>query len=80
MSEKAFAVLLSRLVQVGRIVATLPTGRVVRAGQSVPEILVAISDDSLLRRLSLAPDLAFGEAQMDGTMNFEGDDLRARFP
>jgi cyclopropane-fatty-acyl-phospholipid synthase len=37
---------------------------------------VRISDEGLPRRLCLMPEMAFGEAYMDGTLTIEGDDLR----
>jgi cyclopropane-fatty-acyl-phospholipid synthase len=76
MWEKAFEVFLSRLVEKGTLVVTLPSGRVVRAGQGAPEIAVTLRDPALPRRLCLTPEMALGEGYMDGTLTIEGDDLR----
>lgn len=76
MWEKAFEVFLSRLVEKGTLVVTLPSGRVVRAGQGAPEIAVTLHDPALPRRLCLTPEMALGEAYMDGTLTIAGDDLR----
>lgn len=76
MWEKAFEVFLSRLVEKGTLVVTLPSGRVVRAGQGAPEIAVTLHDPALPRRLCLTPEMALGEGYMDGTLTIAGDDLR----
>lgn len=76
MWEKAFEVFLSRLVEKGTLVVTLPSGRVVRAGQGAPEIAVTLHDPTLPRRLCLTPEMALGEGYMDGTLTIAGDDLR----
>ena len=61
MWEKAFEVFLKRLVSEGTLHVTLPSGRVVRAGEGAPEIAVRMSDPALPRQFCLTPEMAFGD-------------------
>ncbi|MCR8726249.1 SAM-dependent methyltransferase [Frigidibacter sp. ROC022] len=69
--------MLGHLFQTGRIEVTLPSGRVLSAGQGDAEpVRVRVHDPNLPRRVIAKPDLAVGEAYMDGTLTIENDDLR----
>lgn len=76
MWERALETFLRRLVREGTLDLTLPSGRALRVGSGLPRIAVRLHDASLPRRICLAPELAVGEAYMDGTLTIEGDDLR----
>ncbi len=76
MWERALEILLTRLIRQGTLALDLPSGRTVRIGSGQPEVHVTLHDDALPRRLSLQPELALGEAYMDGTLTIDGDDLR----
>jgi cyclopropane-fatty-acyl-phospholipid synthase len=67
-----------RFVQVGRLNVTLPDGarHSFGPGSGGPEISIVLTDPALPTRIVLNPDLALGEAYMDGTLTIQGDDLR----
>ena len=67
---------LSRLVKRGALIAIYPDGRSMRYGEasSLP-VTVRFHARSLSRKLLINPDLALGEAYMDGTMTVDEDDL-----
>lgn len=68
--------LVDPLILNGTLHLTLPDGRVRRFGDgAAPVIGVTLTDPELPRRLVLNPDLAVGEAYMDGTLQIAGDDL-----
>ncbi len=67
--------LLLRLVRRGELSVTFPDGVQRRYGKGAPQVALRFTDPGLIRRLVLHPDLALGEAYMDGTMEIEGDDL-----
>jgi cyclopropane-fatty-acyl-phospholipid synthase len=75
MWERALEVFVRRLVRSGRLTFTLPSGRTFTAGAGAPDVAVRLTDPALPRRLCLAPELALGEAYMDGTLQIEGDRL-----
>ena len=61
----------------GRIQLTLPSGRLLDAGEPGAEpVRVKLTDPGVLRRVLSNPDLAVGEAYMDGSFTIENDDLR----
>lgn len=69
---------LRQLVCVGSLKVTLPDGETRQYGDgSAPEAAVTLHDPALPRRLVLDPEVALGEAYMDGTLTVEGDDINA---
>ncbi|MBV0891080.1 cyclopropane-fatty-acyl-phospholipid synthase family protein [Paracoccus sp. Z118] len=58
----------------GALTIRYPDGRIVQYGSGEGPC-VAIRDDATLRRIALDPQLAVGEAYMDGTLTIDGDDL-----
>ncbi len=70
--------LLRGLVRTGALRLTYPDGSTRSYGDAgVRPVAVKILDNKTLRALALNPELAVGEAYMNGTMTIEGDDLRA---
>jgi cyclopropane-fatty-acyl-phospholipid synthase len=76
MWKRIFEHLLTALVRSGSLTVVMPDGVTQRYGDGTrPEITVRLTSPDLPRRLSLNPDLALGEAYMDGTLIIDGDDL-----
>jgi cyclopropane-fatty-acyl-phospholipid synthase len=75
MWERLLDQLLDSLIRRGRLRLTWPDGSERSYGSGGGEISVRLHDPALPRRLVLNPDLAVGEAYMDGTLTIEGDDL-----
>ncbi len=72
-----FETMLSRIILRGTLSVTMPDGRHLRAGDGArPKVAVSLTDAALPGRLVRDPDLAIGEAYMDGTLIIENDDLR----
>ena len=71
--------MLSHIVRVGTLRLTLPDGGTRRYGSGPPELGLRFTDPGLPARVIRNPSLAVGEAYMDGTLEVEGDDLRALF-
>ncbi len=70
--------LLRRLVRTGALRLTYPDGSTRNYGEPGPDpVAVTIHDNKTLRALALDPELALGEAYMNGTLTIENDDLRA---
>lgn len=69
---------LRRLVHRGTLTLNTPDGlnRTYGDGEH-PRVIVTLHDPGLPRKLVLNPELAVGEAYMDGTLTIEGDDLHA---
>jgi cyclopropane-fatty-acyl-phospholipid synthase len=70
--------MLAQLVVVGRLNLEGPGRRDRRSfgpGANGPEVTVRIEDAAVPRRIVLNPELAVGEAYMDGTITIDGDDL-----
>lgn len=64
--------LLDHLVREGDLHLSYPDGQTRRYGDGQgPRIEAAIADEATVRRLALDPDLALGEAYMDGTFAIE---------
>jgi cyclopropane-fatty-acyl-phospholipid synthase len=59
----------------GTLTLSLPDGAIRRFGQGAPAIAITIRDWRTLRRIAFNPDLAVGEAWMDGTLTVENDDI-----
>lgn len=66
---------LRRIIRSGTLRLHLPDGETRRYGAGAPESAIAIHDWPVLRRIALNPDLALGEAWMDGTLTVEQGDL-----
>ena len=63
-------------IRSGALEAKLPDGSVLRVGNNDEEaIRLEITDEKTLKALCLHPELALGEAYMDGTLTIRNDDL-----
>ncbi len=69
-----FLRMMHRLIKRGALHLTLPDGQVEQFGTG-PAIKITLHDASLPRRIVTNPELAVGEAYMDGTLTIEDDDL-----
>lgn len=65
--------LLRRVIRTGSLTLVSPLGRRFTIGGGGPHVRVRIHTISTLRRLLSDPDLAIGEAYMDGTLTVDGD-------
>lgn len=76
MWQKAFDGFLTHLFRDGELHLTYPDGRTRRYGNgSGTPVAVTLHDPTLPRRIILSPDMAVGEAYMDGRLTIENDDL-----
>lgn len=76
MWTRLLSVFLERLIKNGLLVIVCPDGRVVCHGDtSSSPVTVRYHARTLARRLLINPDLALGEAYMDGTLTVDNDDL-----
>ena len=71
LSERLLGAALSRIIRAGRLDLRLPDGRVLHFGTGAPSVGIAIHDWRTARRLVLNPELALGEAYMDGGLTME---------
>ena len=60
--------LLCRIIRTGTLTVVAPDGTSYDFGNDSPAVTVRITDWAVVWRLSLDPDLAIGEAYMDGTL------------
>ena len=67
--------LLQRLIRRGTLTVLAPDSRSYSFGHGQPAVTIRITDWAAVRRLFLSPDLAVGEAYMDGTLVIEGGDI-----
>lgn len=69
--------LLTHLIRQGELTITFSNGTTKRygSGHGAPSVAITFHDDRLARQIVLSPDLAVGEAYMDGRMTIEEDDL-----
>ncbi len=67
--------LLDRTFHSRAVRVRLPGGRDLRAGPGEPEMTVVITDLKTVAAIAANPDLALGEAFMDGTFRIEDGDL-----
>lgn len=69
--------MLRHLMQQGLLRVTYPDGtqRHYGRGHGGPAVGIALLDPGLPRKIVLSPELAVGEAYMDGRLTIEGDDL-----
>ena len=76
MWQKALDLMLRRLLQKGSLMVTLPDGECHHYGDgSGDQLQVLIHDDATVRHLARNPQLALGEAYMNGTLTIEKGDL-----
>ena len=76
MWTKAFDRLLTHLIKQGRISVTFADGTTRHYGSDDgPAAALTFHDPSLPRKMVMAPDLALGEAYMDGRLTIADDDL-----
>lgn len=66
---------LRRLIQTGTLEVCLPDGETRLYGTGTPTIAIAMHDWSTLRRIAVHPDVALGEAWMEGGFTVEKGDL-----
>jgi cyclopropane-fatty-acyl-phospholipid synthase len=73
------SILLDKLIQVGTLTVTDATGGTHRFGgrEPGPAATLQLADPALYRSLFLSPEMAAGEAYMDGKVSFPGSSLRA---
>ncbi|MFM0415943.1 class I SAM-dependent methyltransferase [Paraburkholderia aromaticivorans] len=69
--------LLRRIIRQGTLIMISPDGRSCRFGRDSPSVTIRIGNWTVMRRLAVNPDLAFGEAYMDGTLEVEHGDIYA---
>lgn len=76
MWAKLLSVFLNRLIRKGALIVIFPDGRAVHFGESSSSpVTVQFHARPLIRKLLINPDLALGEAYMDGTLTVDEDDL-----
>ncbi|MEM9256542.1 MAG: cyclopropane-fatty-acyl-phospholipid synthase family protein [Pseudomonadota bacterium] len=77
MWDRMLDALLSHLFQSGQLHLTFPNGQTRCYGDGAgPQVRVTLHDDALPRKLILSPELATGEAYMDGKLTIDEDDLK----
>ncbi|HZQ14109.1 MAG TPA: cyclopropane-fatty-acyl-phospholipid synthase family protein [Pseudolabrys sp.] len=67
--------LLRQIIRKGTLTVIAPDGGSHCVGNGAPTITIRILDRGVIPRLLLNPDLAFGEAYMDGTLVVEDSDI-----
>ncbi|MEM8774000.1 MAG: cyclopropane-fatty-acyl-phospholipid synthase family protein [Pseudomonadota bacterium] len=73
---KALDAFLSHLFRNGEFILTYPDGETRRYGDgSEPRVSVTLHSEDLPRRIIMSPELATGEAYVDGDLTIEEDDL-----
>lgn len=76
MWSRLMSILLNRLIVKGSLTVVFPNGRAVDYGEpSSSPVTIRFDARSLSHKLLINPDLALGEAYMDGTLAVDGDDL-----
>ncbi|MEM6583727.1 MAG: cyclopropane-fatty-acyl-phospholipid synthase family protein [Pseudomonadota bacterium] len=76
MWDKTLDAFMSHLIKTGRLGLTYPDGLTRYYGDgSEPRVAVTLHEASLPRKLVMAPELATGEAYVDGSLTIEGEDL-----
>lgn len=66
---------LARSIKTGTLTLILPDGTRHRFGEGEPHVTAAITQIRSLRRIAINPDLALGEAYMDGTLRIDQGDI-----
>lgn len=76
MWDKIFLNMLGRIVKDGSLTITMPDGtsNTFGDGSGVP-VRITITDPQMPRKFVISPELAAGEAYMDGTLTIDDDDL-----
>ncbi|MEM9432582.1 MAG: cyclopropane-fatty-acyl-phospholipid synthase family protein [Pseudomonadota bacterium] len=73
---KIFENMARRLLRKGNLLLRMPNGDQIRLGDgSGPRVSATLSDPSLPRKFLLNPELALGEAYMDGSLTIEDDNV-----
>lgn len=67
--------LLTRTIAAGSLTLVGPDARIRRFGRGAPEVTVEIKDRNLAHKMALSPDIALGEAYMDGSFVVESGDI-----
>ena len=76
MWTRLLSIFLKRLINQGALVVVYPDGRSIRYGDgSTPAVTMRLHARTLPRKLLINPDLALGEAYMDGTLTVDQDDI-----
>jgi cyclopropane-fatty-acyl-phospholipid synthase len=77
MWSKALDLALTRFMRTGNLTLNLPDGQSLRLGDGTGDPVTAnIHDAATVRRLVLFPELALGEAYMNGSLTIENDDIQ----
>lgn len=66
---------LARSIKAGTLTLILPDGTRRQFGEGEPHVTAAITQIRSLRRIAINPDLALGEAYMDGTLRIDQGDI-----
>lgn len=66
---------LARSIETGTLILILPDGTRREFGEGEPNVIAVITQIRSLRRIAANPDLALGEAYMDGTLRFDQGDI-----
>ena len=76
-SEIALDRMLGAILRVGTLHLVMPSGRSHSYGdQSGDPITIRLHDASTVKHLALNPEMALGEAYMNGSLTIDGDDLQ----
>lgn len=75
MWKKLVHLRLTAMIRHGTLRVRWPDGGVTEYGSGLPEVSASLTDLALPRRLTLNPELAMGEAYVDGTLTIENEDL-----
>lgn len=76
MWTRMLSIFLKRLIKQGSLVVVYPDGQIIDYGHgSSPAVTMRFHARSLPRKLLINPDLALGEAYMDGTLTVDQDDI-----
>ncbi len=67
--------LLQQIILKGTLTVIGPDGRSIIIGKGVPSVTIRVVDPAVIPRLFLNPELAFGEAYMDGALTVENGDV-----
>ena len=67
--------LLQQIIRKGTLTIIGPDNRSYLVGAGAPSVAIRIADPAVIPRLALNPDLAFGEAYVDGSLTIESGDI-----
>ncbi|GLI25515.1 cyclopropane-fatty-acyl-phospholipid synthase [Xanthobacter flavus] len=67
--------MLGQIIHDGRLTVIAPNGGIHHIGNGTPSITIRIVDPAVIPRLLLNPDLALGEAYMDGALLVDDGDI-----